>query len=265
MKVPFSTLKKDAKAALRGHWGNAIGILVIYLLILCAVSGIIMIFYPFAEVMELGMSGEADPLQAMQIFSSMSGMWLVSILLSIFFLAPLAGGYLKVWLDRSRGLDTKISTLFFIFSKKYTAYLKTYLWMLLFTYLWSLALSAAVGICIAIAVAIPALGILLMLGALLGYALIILRYTLTFYIFLDNPELRWRATLNESKRMMAGNLWRYIGLSLSFIGWLLLCLLIIPSLWIEPYMSTTMANFYRSLKGEYDQQPQQTENPQLDY
>lgn len=265
MKIPFSTLKRNAKDALRGNWGNAIGILVVYGIISYAATMIAMVFYPFRELFALMQNPAADIADISALYPKMGTMWLVSVLLSIFFLAPLSGGYLKVWLDRSRGQHTTIKTLFWMFSSRYTAYLKTYVWMLLFVFLWSMLFSAAIGIILAITLTIPLLGGLLMIGALIGLILVILRYEMALYLFIDNPEMGYRNILNESKRLMVGNLWRYIGLSLSFIGWILLCILIIPALWVSPYIGVTMANFYRSLIGDLPQQQPEPVKPELEY
>lgn len=266
MKVSFSTLKRNAKDVLRGNWGNAIGILVVYGLISYAVSMIAMVFYPFREVIELAQSPSANAADLMAIYPKFGTMWLVSTLISIFFAAPLSCGYVKVWLDRSRGLHTTIGTLFWVFSSRYTAFLKTYVWMLLFMVLWTMLFGAVIGICAAITVTVPVLGILLMIAACLGLLLIFLRYELLLYLFIDHPQMYYRDILNESKRLMAGNLWRYIGFSLSFLGWLLLCILIIPALWVTPYIGVSMANFYRSLIGDLpQQQPAQPAKPELEY
>lgn len=254
MKIPFSTLKRNAKDTLRGNWGNAIGILVVYGLIVYAASLLSMFFYPFREAMELSQNPAADITDIMAIYPKMGTMWLVSMLVSVFFIAPLSGGYLKVWLDRSRGQHTTIGTLFWMFSSRYTAYLKTYVWMLLFTFIWTMLFFTAMGICIAVMVVSAPLGCLLLIGAIIGLVLIIARYEMTLYLFIDHPEKSCRVLLNESKRLMSGNLWRFIGLSFSFIGWMLLCIFIVPALWVSPYMNVTLANFYRSLIGDLPQQ-----------
>lgn len=266
MKIPFSTLKSNAKDALRGNWGNAIGIFVVYGIIVYAVSMLSMIFYPFPEAIELSQNPAAELADMAALYPKMGTMWLVSVLTSIFFLAPLSGGYLKVWLDRSRGQHVTISTLFWMFSSRYTAYLKTYVWMLLFIFLWMMLFFAALGVCVAIMVYSVPLGVLLLIGAVIGLMLIITRYEMALYLFIDHPEKSYRDILNESKRLMTGNLWRFIGLSFSFIGWLLLCIFLIPALWIEPYMNVTLANFYRSLIGDLPQQQEaEPVKPELEY
>ncbi|MGX8774639.1 MAG: DUF975 family protein [Bacillota bacterium] len=54
-----------------------------------------------------------------------------------------------------------------------------------------------------------------------------IRYSQAFFILADDPDKGIRQCMNESKAMMKGNKAKYFLLSLSFIGWVLLCM--IPS------------------------------------
>ncbi len=102
------------------------------------------------------------------------------------------------------------------------------------------------------------------------------RYSQSFYIMHDNPELSAMDCLRESKRIMAGNKAKLFILALSFIGWAILAVLPgaiysgifvdlneIPSLfenlmifvlgagylWVGAYFYTTTVAFYELLKG----------------
>ena len=54
--------------------------------------------------------------------------------------------------------------------------------------------------------------------------------------------------LKMSKEMMDGHKWEYFVLILSFIGWILLCVFIIPIIWVIPYIQTTQVMYYEELK-----------------
>ncbi|MBQ3922819.1 MAG: DUF975 family protein [Spirochaetales bacterium] len=76
------------------------------------------------------------------------------------------------------------------------------------------------------------------------------RYSMTFYILADNPEMSGIDALNKSKEMMKGHKWEFFLLQLSFIGW---CLLVpftfgLLLIWLTPYMETTTALYYEKLK-----------------
>ncbi len=75
-------------------------------------------------------------------------------------------------------------------------------------------------------------------------------YSMSFYILADNPELTAREALAKSKVMMEGHKLDLFVLHLSFIGWFFLVGLTfgIAAIYVVPYMSTTVANFYNSIK-----------------
>lgn len=77
-------------------------------------------------------------------------------------------------------------------------------------------------------------------------------YSMAFYIKRDNPTYGWKQCLDESQRLMDGHKGELFCLHLSFIGWALLCVLTlgIGTLWLQPYMMASEANFYASIAGE---------------
>jgi len=79
-------------------------------------------------------------------------------------------------------------------------------------------------------------------------------YALAFYVKVDYPDTDWRGCLDRSAEMMEGHRWELFCLQLSFIGWALLGALAcgIGALWVEPYQTAAVANFYeaRRLSGD---------------
>ena len=75
-------------------------------------------------------------------------------------------------------------------------------------------------------------------------------YAMTMYILADHPEMAPLDAIAESKRIMTGNKWRLFCLDLSFIGWLVLCILTfgILTLWVAPYQQCARAEFYESIR-----------------
>jgi uncharacterized membrane protein len=76
------------------------------------------------------------------------------------------------------------------------------------------------------------------------------KYALAFYILNDNPGIGSMGALRASKEMMQGYKAKLFLLHLSFIGWVILGIiaLLIGLLWVTAYMSTAQANFYENLK-----------------
>lgn len=78
-------------------------------------------------------------------------------------------------------------------------------------------------------------------------------YAMTSYILRDYPELRYNGAIELSMDMMQGHKWELFYLYLTFIGWGILCIftLGIGIFWLEPYIETSVANFYEKVKEDY--------------
>ncbi len=81
-----------------------------------------------------------------------------------------------------------------------------------------------------------------------------LSYAMTPFILRDRPDLQYNGAIELSMAMMKGHKWDLFWLYLSFIGWAFLCLFtfFIGYFWLEPYVTSTMANFYEEVKAEYE-------------
>lgn len=140
-------------------------------------------------------------------------------------------GLCLIFLGLTEGKNVEIGTLFSRFSCVGKA-----LWLSIligvFTFLWSLLFW------------IP--------GIVKG-----LSYSMAYYVLTENPELTAREALNESKAIMEGHKMELFVLYLSFILWDLLVAVTfgIASVYVLPYQSATIANFYQKIK----RQPQAAE------
>ena len=72
---------------------------------------------------------------------------------------------------------------------------------------------------------------------------------MAFFISIENPELSANECIAKSKEIMHGHKWDYFCLMLSYIGWLILCVLTfgILTLWVSPKMSTSTYIFYKKI------------------
>jgi len=77
-----------------------------------------------------------------------------------------------------------------------------------------------------------------------------LSYSMGPYIMAEHPDWTARQCLDESKRIMKGNVGKLFVQELSFILWALLCLITfgLAFIYVGPYMSATTANFYNAIK-----------------
>ncbi len=76
-------------------------------------------------------------------------------------------------------------------------------------------------------------------------------YTLSFYILYDSPDKTGKEIVEESQKLMTGNRWSFFWLGLTFIGWAILAAFTfgIGMLWLMPYMMVTFVAFYETLEG----------------
>lgn len=74
------------------------------------------------------------------------------------------------------------------------------------------------------------------------------------FILADKEEVGVFKSISLSIKMMKGHKWRLFIIWLSFIGWAILSILTlgIGFLWLSPYFTLTMANFYKEIEKEYN-------------
>lgn len=86
-----------------------------------------------------------------------------------------------------------------------------------------------------------ALIILIVLFCAFSAWIVCLRYALVPYIMADDENKSVSQCIKESKALMKGNEWKFIKLSLSFILWYISLIFILPSLYVSPYLNTSLA------------------------
>lgn len=148
----------------------------------------------------------------------------VNFLYFLIITGPLTLGMVTFFLNLQRDQNPIIENLFDGF-KAFSPALVLQLWIVLFTFLWSL-LFIIPGIIAA------------------------LRYSMSFYILHDHPEMNPKDALKLSKQMMLGRKGKLFLLGLSFIGWAILACLTfgIGFLWLVPYINASIASFYEDIK-----------------
>jgi uncharacterized membrane protein len=161
----------------------------------------------------------------------------ISTIYNLLINGPMILGYAMFAISIFRKRETSAAEVFYGFERFVKAF-GLYIVMSIFIILWSL--------------------LLIIPGIIAAF-----RYSLCFYILADHPEMGIMEALNESKRMMRGNKWKMFCLSLSFIGWTILCVftLGIGFLWLLPYMEVSIIAFYdiangslrsvRTIEGDY--------------
>ncbi len=211
----YSELKRRARLSLNKRWGYAVLVTLIY-------AVVNMIPNSIESMLGGGVQAAANGTEP-------ASAQIISLLVS-FLLLPLSMGISWYFLEVSRGRQAKWTTLFDPFDISiYLKMLGVSFLIVLYTVLWSL--------------------LFLIPGIIKGYA-----YSQTFFILKDNPELTPNQAITKSRKLMKGYKWTYFVFILSFIGWILLCILSfgIGLLWFLPYYYTSTAWFYNELRSKQE-------------
>lgn len=211
-------LKSAAKASLKGHYGLAIGASVATVAIPAAIS------FTFS-------SWSTGSLMSTQDFGKFFGTLMMSSLLSmaiiLVFMAAVVGGHLTIYLKLARAETAAFSDLFCC-ANRFPKFLWAQILIGIFTYLWSL--------------------LFIIPGIIAQY-----RYSQALYLLTEHPHMSAPEAIDLSKQMMNGHKMEYFVLQLSFVGWMLLggFTLGLLYLWLVPYMTATMTQYYNYVFADY--------------
>lgn len=237
--APNAELTRRAREALSGHWGEAIGLIVVFWLVAFG-AALISAFIPGGQ-----------------------------ILTQFLLFPPLTVGACLYFLNRLRRQPTAIGQLFGGFSAfapaagayaPLMALMIIGLMLAVFipAFLIVFAVAGGAGFLETLQSGTPgpelarAVGPMIVLGVAAYVALIVgmiwlqLRYAMIFPILAANPRTGAVATLRRSAQLMRGRKWKLICLWFRFIGWMLLAMLTcgIGYLWLAPYVMTAWIAFY---------------------
>ena len=151
-------------------------------------------------------------------------------------------GFLRYCLNAARRLECRLSDLLAGFEFPFRAIV---LWLL-----------TRVVICL--------LSLLLVIPGLIAlYA-----YAMAPRLLCDHPDWSPIRCMKESRRLMRGHKWEYFILQLSFLGWILLTLIPVFSIFVNPYITLTETEYYLRLIGEKRDapaSPETDERPPWEY
>ena len=230
----FDELKYDARRALSGNWLIAIIAAIIAGLLGASVLNNATISYDYSyEDFEESEDVENDitsmiPDEALVFIGAVVTVFAITGLIYAIIMFTVGSvvsiGYCRFNMDLIDGIRPSIGTLFSAFGQIKTA----------------IAVRLLTGVLVGIGYIF-----LIVPGIILSYS-----YSMATFIMADNPYLTTTEVLRESRMLMKGNKLRLFCLHLSFIGYILLCILTlgIGFIWLTPYMNATYAAFYRQIK-----------------
>ena len=230
----FDELKYNARRALSGNWLIAIIAAIIAGLLGASVLNNATTSYDYSyEDFEESEDVENDitsmiPDEALVFIGAVVTVFAITGLIYAIIMFTVGSvvsiGYCRFNMDLIDGIRPSIGTLFSAFGQIKTA----------------IAVRLLTGVLVGIGYIF-----LIVPGIILSYS-----YSMATFIMADNPYLTTTEVLRESRLLMKGNKLRLFCLNLSFIGYILLCILTlgIGFIWLTPYMNATYAAFYRQIK-----------------
>lgn len=219
----ISYIRATARKKLAGKWAIAIGVAAVASLLGGLITGTS--FLPEITMQIDNMMDllyQLDPRLLTRVFGGFLSSSLIS--LAIFLVSgTIQLGYTQFLLKQHDEQETSFNDLFSQFHRFGQGFAQKFL-RGLYIFLWSLLL------------VVP--GIIKRLG-----------YAMTPFIMTDHPELTASEAITRSKEMMDGHKWDLFVLNLTFIGWIILCLLTLNLgfLALNPYMNAAYAAFYREI------------------
>lgn len=281
-------MKYQAKERLRGHWGTAIAITLIYMLLVLVISGLSGAIQPEGLTTEAyvdsfgsfqvsgatvpnfdpyGFEFETTPALITVGTGTYLLVQLIVLVLSLFLEGSYQLAYHKWSLDVQTG-DPRTRFGDFVGNFRYAGKgILTYLWMVLWITIWSLVylipiiiLGALIGGGAAMlsgqdAESMGPIVVILMVILMVVYFVLIIRkalsYSMMYFLVGDHPqEIGPIRAMNYSKIITKGHLGNLFVLGLSFIGWFLLTAITcgLASLYVIPYYNGTLAQAYLWLR-----------------
>ena len=221
------SMRQEARETLKGKWGRGVGAVAILYGIMLGV----------------------------ELIFKLTPLGLLSFL-ALFITYPISFGFVYLFLN-IKNEDSNVSDIFKFFTGGYWRSVGVNILFNIGIMLWSIPFAIFF---------IPATGMLILGESTIGIILLVISiiclvlpivygyiYSMTFFIAIENKDMKMMECFRLSSSIMKGNKWRLFRLQITFIWWGLLCSLTvgIGILWLLPYIETSTVIFYREVLGEY--------------
>lgn len=234
MKIDRRDLKWRARDAMRAACPNALFMTFIYLLLTAGLEGVLswMATDPLNKLLQLSQQGLALDRAIPLVLAGVGRVGVFLSLLMTIYGVVMDFGY-KFWcLNTARSEQGDVGDLFSGFSM-----VGRILWLrvliLVYGFLWYVAIFMPAALVLMVGMLIPLVGPFVCVGVFVLAVGVwisrILRYTMSVYCLVDEPEMGASWALRRSRWMMEGRVMSYVLLMLSFIGWFLLGGLIVSA------------------------------------
>ena len=262
-------IRAKAREAMAGKWGRFVGMNLLYLVVLMVIGLITAapLLGSLGGLVDLATKAMAGKtITDAMVKSVLGGFVGTSVLSSLLSLAamlievPLAYALIENIMKAKRDNETTatyfLGRIFPSFGRAWKVTLWQIVKLIVPTILYTIGIIVAavvMGILTSLGDAGAVIGGLLyfvaMVALVIWYLGKALNLSLSEYVAIDNPEITAKEAVEKSIELMPGYRWKLICLSLSFIGWAILCCFTfgIGNLFLTPYMSVASVVFYEEV------------------
>ncbi len=241
-RLAAQKMKADARQGLLGHYGAAIGALLVMVLVFALFS------IPFSNMITMGLSFGAYT----RVVIGGIGILVVAILVFL-----LDSGMQWIQLRLARGEeDARFADILRPFQDQPGRYVGMFFLIILLTLicllpgLLCMLLSVTYTLDpISFEIIYPILfyvSHLILLAGVICWVVIMISWVMARRLLLDHPDMTMMASIRQSRRLMKRKRRRLFWMDLSFLGWFLLSILSfgIALLWVIPYLRQAITCFY---------------------
>ena len=262
-------IRAKAREAMAGKWGRFVGMNLLYLVVLMVIGLITAapLLGSLGGLVDLATKAMAGKtITDAMVKNVLGGFVGTSVLSSLLSLAamlievPLAYALIENIMKAKRDNETRatyfLGKIFPSFGRAWKVTLWQIVKLIVPTILYTIGIIVAavvMGILTSLGDAGAVIGGLLyfvaMVALVIWYLGKALNLSLSEYVAIDNPEITAKEAVEKSIELMPGYRWKLICLSLSFIGWAILCCftLGIGNLFLTPYMAVADVVFYEEV------------------
>ncbi len=264
--MKLKEIRAEARDCLYSKWPKFIGmnLLVLAITLIAMIICFIPMFIGVSSAISQSISGsELSAESAIGMLGSIGITYILFIIL-IVFLVPLGYSLLENVVKLKRDDTTKCTEFIKNIFKNFGRAWKIGLWMMvkiLVLYLIFIVIMIVTMILTAIAAALELTILTVIIAIFLFIVLIafevlfiakVLSIILSQYIGIDNPDYTGKQCVDKSVELMKGYRLKYIGLTLSFLGWIILSYLTFGMgfVFLIPYMQVSYVYFYEKILEE---------------
>ncbi|WRS26594.1 DUF975 family protein [Oscillospiraceae bacterium MB08-C2-2] len=266
----FRVFKKNARLALQDSWGRALGILLLVMgigVLLGTIQGITSAILAVSSMPALD-SFSFSFSSPMELFAVIPWVYLAVPgafgLLNFLLVVPLGLGQIRWYHQLVHDQSEPISNVFHYYegAGKYFRCLWYYISLTIRQSLWAVLFLCIPMGAMALSVvplmneevtriqaSLSTFGLLiscvLLILATILYTVHMMKYFLTPYLMAEDPKMSVGKAIRTSIRFTKGYRFSLFSFSLSFLGWILLCIFLFPILFVGPYLQTSMALYAR--------------------